>query len=135
MLEAEQAGFGASGRNGGWVSGFFSGPARAYARGARAGGEGYEALQRAMFATVAEVGDAIAEERIEADLVHGGNLTVALDRAQLARLREALASARADGIGRGGPARARRAVSSPSACAWRARSARASPRTSRACTR
>ena len=48
VLEAEQAGFGASGRNGGWLSGFFSGPPRAY-------GSGYEALQRAMFATVEEV--------------------------------------------------------------------------------
>src|SRR6201995_3860632 len=48
VLEAEQAGFGASGRNGGWLSGFFSGPARAY-------GSGYDALQRAMFATVEEV--------------------------------------------------------------------------------
>src|ERR1700679_451642 len=32
VLEREHAGFGASGRNGGWVSGFFSGPARAYER-------------------------------------------------------------------------------------------------------
>src|SRR3984893_17505629 len=28
LLEREHAGFGASGRNAGWVSGFFSGPAR-----------------------------------------------------------------------------------------------------------
>ncbi|HEX7609999.1 MAG TPA: FAD-dependent oxidoreductase, partial [Solirubrobacteraceae bacterium] len=28
VLEAEMVGFGASGRNGGWVSGFFSGPSR-----------------------------------------------------------------------------------------------------------
>ena len=48
LIEAEQAGFGASGRNGGWISGFFSGPARAYARGDSLAG--YEALQRAMFA-------------------------------------------------------------------------------------
>ncbi|HWJ51482.1 MAG TPA: FAD-dependent oxidoreductase, partial [Solirubrobacteraceae bacterium] len=33
VIERETAGFGASGRNGGWVSGFFSGPARAYERG------------------------------------------------------------------------------------------------------
>ena len=40
VLEREHAGFGASGRNGGWVSGFFSGPARAYLRrGDRAGRE------------------------------------------------------------------------------------------------
>ena len=36
VLEREHAGFGASGRNGGWVTGFFSGPPRAYeARGGR----------------------------------------------------------------------------------------------------
>src|SRR5271155_6135410 len=32
VLEREHAGFGASGRNGGWASGFFSGPARVYER-------------------------------------------------------------------------------------------------------
>ena len=36
VLEREMLGFGASGRNGGWVSGFFSGPARSYERAARA---------------------------------------------------------------------------------------------------
>src|SRR6185312_7296735 len=97
VLEAEQAGFGASGRNGGWVSGFFSGPARAYARG---GGPGrYLRLQRAMFETVGEIARVAAEHSIDADLVHGGNLTVALDRAQLTRLREALAAERELGLG------------------------------------
>src|ERR1700681_3634112 len=37
VLEREVAGFGASGRNGGWVSGFFSGPARTYERRGGAG--------------------------------------------------------------------------------------------------
>src|SRR5438132_307233 len=32
VLEREMVGFGASGRNGGWVSGFFSGSDRAYGR-------------------------------------------------------------------------------------------------------
>ncbi len=92
VLEAEQAGFGASGRNGGWLSGFFSGPPRAY-------GSGYEALQRAMFATVEEVAAVLAEHAIDADLVMGGTLTVALDRAQLVRLREAIAGGRRHGLG------------------------------------
>src|SRR5437899_5380106 len=69
VLEAEQAGFGASGRNGGWLSGFFSGPPRAY-------GRGYEALQRAMFATVDEVADVLEENGIDAELARGGTLTV-----------------------------------------------------------
>jgi glycine/D-amino acid oxidase-like deaminating enzyme len=96
ILEAEQAGYGASGRNGGWLSGFFSGPPRAYARGGDTGG--YQAMQRAMFDTVEEVVGVAAEHGIEADLVHGGNLTVALDRAQLARLREEIAAARGHGV-------------------------------------
>ncbi len=91
VLEAEQAGFGASGRNGGWLSGFFSGPPRAY-------GSGYEALQREMFATVEEVARVLAEHGIDADLVKGGTLTVALDHAQLARLREGIAAARRHGL-------------------------------------
>ena len=35
VLERDVAGVGASGRNGGWVSGFFSGPARVYERRVR----------------------------------------------------------------------------------------------------
>src|ERR1700744_3511636 len=65
VLEAEQAGFGASGRNGGWLSGFFSGPARAYER--RSGAGTYGALQRAMFETVGEVADTIEALGIDAD--------------------------------------------------------------------
>src|SRR5437588_12786397 len=86
VLEREFAGFGASGRNGGWVSGFFSGPARVYER--RGGREGLAALQAAMFATVEEVGAVLAEHDIDADFVKGGHLGVALDAAQLRRARD-----------------------------------------------
>jgi glycine/D-amino acid oxidase-like deaminating enzyme len=85
VLEAQRAGFGASGRNGGWVTGFFSGAPRRYERGA--GRPGYLALQRAMFATVDEVARVVERERIGADLVKGGQLAVALDDAQALRLR------------------------------------------------
>src|ERR1700730_17220519 len=63
MLEREFAGFGASGRNGGWVSGFFSAPARVYER--RGGRTGFLALQLAMFETVDEVGRVVAEQGID----------------------------------------------------------------------
>src|SRR5258708_34333994 len=66
VLEAEQAGFGASGRNGGWVSGFFSGPPRAYARGSAVAP--YEAMQRAIFATDPEIAAVAARDAIDADL-------------------------------------------------------------------
>jgi glycine/D-amino acid oxidase-like deaminating enzyme len=96
VLEAEQAGFGASGRNGGWVSGFFSGPSRLYERsGGRAA---YVALQREMFATVGEIGEVLERERIDADFVAGGHLQVALNAAQVARVREHVRQLHAYGL-------------------------------------
>jgi glycine/D-amino acid oxidase-like deaminating enzyme len=96
VLEAEQAGFGASGRNGGWISGFFSGPPRAYERNAGPGS--YAALQRAMFETVEEIASTIEELGIDADLIRSGNLTVAIGRAQMVHLREEIAEARRHGV-------------------------------------
>jgi glycine/D-amino acid oxidase-like deaminating enzyme len=96
VLERELAGYGASGRNGGWLSGFFSGPPRLYER--RGGPKGFEALQRAMFDTVEEVGRVLASEGIDADFVKDGHLNVALDEAQVLRLRERLQSSRSHGL-------------------------------------
>jgi glycine/D-amino acid oxidase-like deaminating enzyme len=96
VLEREHAGFGASGRNGGWVSGFFSGPPRVYER--RGGAAGYAALQREMLATVEEVGGVLAEHAIDADFVKGGHLAVALDGAQAQRLRQEVADGRGHGL-------------------------------------
>ena len=98
VLEAESAGFGASGRNGGWVSGFFSGPDRIYARTARDPGA-LAALRTQMFATVEEIASVTAQERIECDLVRSGQIAVALGPAQATRLRERLRHARAEGLG------------------------------------
>jgi len=97
VLEREHAGFGASGRNGGWVSGFFSGPARAYLR--RGDRAGLRALQREMLATVDEVGRFLAQRGAEADFHKGGHLTAALDDAQAQRMREWLRAQRARGYG------------------------------------
>ncbi|HEY1834223.1 MAG TPA: FAD-binding oxidoreductase [Solirubrobacteraceae bacterium] len=96
VLEREVAGFGASGRNGGWVSGFFAGPARVFER--RGGKAGYAALRRAMFATVDEIAGVLERHAIDADLVKGGHLSVALERAQLARVEHEVAHARAQGL-------------------------------------
>jgi glycine/D-amino acid oxidase-like deaminating enzyme len=96
VLERELAGYGASGRNGGWVSGFFSGPARVYERSG--GPDGFQALQRAMFDTVDEVGVVLAEQGIEADFVKGGHIQVAFNEAQSSRLRDELRIGREHGL-------------------------------------
>jgi glycine/D-amino acid oxidase-like deaminating enzyme len=86
VLEREVAGFGASGRNGGWVLGEIS--TGTQMRSA-AGEQAIEALQRAARETVDEVGAACAREGIECDFVEGGSLTVAQTAPQLERLRAA----------------------------------------------
>src|SRR5256885_2788957 len=62
VLERERAGFGASGRNGGWGSGFFSGPAAIFGRSR--GPAGVVALPPQMAASVGEVGRLLADPRI-----------------------------------------------------------------------
>jgi glycine/D-amino acid oxidase-like deaminating enzyme len=86
VLEAEHAGFGASGRNGGWLSGTATGDRERYARGG--GRDGAIRLERAAIATLYEVERICEEEAIDADLVRGGTLHVAQSPAQLRRLRE-----------------------------------------------
>ena len=97
VLERDVAGYGASGRNGGWVSGFFAGAPRRYE--ARAGTGTLQALQREMFATVREVGAFLHEHELEADYLESGQLGVAIGKAQAARLREHVAAARGRGVG------------------------------------
>jgi glycine/D-amino acid oxidase-like deaminating enzyme len=87
VLEREVAGFGASGRNGGWVLGDVSTGARLPAS---AGEAAVAALQRAARETVDEVGAACARESIDCDFVKGGSLTVAQTAPQLQRLRAAV---------------------------------------------
>ncbi|HKQ01517.1 MAG TPA: FAD-binding oxidoreductase, partial [Actinomycetes bacterium] len=63
VLEREVAGFGASGRNGGWCSAFVAMNRERMA--AKAGRGAAIALQRAMFGTVDEVGQVAAREGID----------------------------------------------------------------------
>jgi glycine/D-amino acid oxidase-like deaminating enzyme len=89
VLEREFAGFGASGRNGGWIVGELAGSHERYAR--EHGKPAAIALQRHMFRTVDEVVRAAAAEGIEADIVKDGVYTVASSPAQVRRLREQVA--------------------------------------------
>ncbi|GAA5112695.1 FAD-binding oxidoreductase [Alloalcanivorax gelatiniphagus] len=84
VVEAEFAGFGASGRNGGWLSSELAGSARTYER--VAGADGVERLRAALRASVDEVVTVAAREGIEADIVRSGVLTVARSEAQRQRL-------------------------------------------------
>ncbi|MFF3643819.1 NAD(P)/FAD-dependent oxidoreductase [Streptomyces sp. NPDC002564] len=84
VLEQKFCGYGASGRNGGWLYNGIAGRDR-YAK--LHGHEAAVRLQRAMNDTVDEVIRAAAEESIDADIHHGGVLEVAHTPAQLARLK------------------------------------------------
>ena len=83
VLEQRFAGFGASGRNGGWLTNSVTG---GRARYGRAGGV---RQQQAMNETVDEVIRVAGAEGIDADVRKGGELNVARTPAQLARLRSA----------------------------------------------
>ncbi|HEX7535753.1 MAG TPA: FAD-dependent oxidoreductase, partial [Dermatophilaceae bacterium] len=85
VLEAEHVGFGASGRNGGWVSALYPVGARVLARdhGRQATGDQYAALRE----SVDEVGGVAAAEGIECGFHKGGTLVVATNRAQATRSR------------------------------------------------
>jgi glycine/D-amino acid oxidase-like deaminating enzyme len=97
VIEREVAGFGASGRNGGWCSALFPAPLRRVA--AMAGREPAIALQRALQATVDEVGRVAAGEGIDCHYAKGGTITLARTPAQLDRAHDAVAEARSFGFG------------------------------------
>lgn len=97
VIEREFAGFGASGRNGGWMS---AEPAGQFRRYAKAGGvEAARALQREMFGAVRESIDVARAEGFAEDLVHDGLIHVATNASQLSRAREHVAAMRAQGWG------------------------------------
>ncbi|MEU3333500.1 FAD-dependent oxidoreductase [Streptomyces sp. NPDC006668] len=85
VLEQRFCGYGASGRNGGWLYNGIAGRDR-YAK--LHGHEAAVRLQKAMNDTVDEVVRVAGEEGIDADLHKGGVLEVARTPAQLARLRD-----------------------------------------------
>ncbi|KRC58468.1 FAD-dependent oxidoreductase [Agromyces sp. Root81] len=80
VLEREVAGFGASGRNGGWCSALFPQSATSIERD-----HGYDqavAMRRTMLDTVDEVGRVTAREGIDCDFVKGGTVTFARSASQ-----------------------------------------------------
>jgi glycine/D-amino acid oxidase-like deaminating enzyme len=99
VVEAEVAGFGASGRNGGWCSALFPKAAEQLARLPGADRLGAVALQEAMRATVDEVGRVASAEGIDAHFTKGGTVGVARTPVQLRRAQDEVAHARRWGRG------------------------------------
>src|SRR5215831_15532416 len=83
ICESEIAGFGASGRNGGWCSALF--PASLTKLERMAGRESAIAMYRAMQQTVDEVGKVAAAEGIDCHWAKGGTIEFARSRPQLMR--------------------------------------------------
>jgi glycine/D-amino acid oxidase-like deaminating enzyme len=93
VLEREIAGFGASGRNGGWASALFPKSATAMAGLPGASTASARALTLQMRATVDEVGRIAAAEGIECSFAKGGTVVFARKPAQVARARAEVAEA------------------------------------------
>jgi glycine/D-amino acid oxidase-like deaminating enzyme len=96
VLEAEVAGFGASGRNGGWCSALF--PTSWETLVADSSEDGARRMLRAMQDTVCEVGRAAEAEGIDAHYHRGGTVTLASSAVQLDRLKESVRTAHARGF-------------------------------------
>jgi len=86
MLEERFAGYGASGRNGGWLTNSITGGRDQYV--ASHGKTAVTAFQMAMNHTVDEVIRVAGVEGIDAAIVKGGELNIASNPAQLARIRQ-----------------------------------------------
>jgi glycine/D-amino acid oxidase-like deaminating enzyme len=97
ILEAETIGFGASGRNGGWVLGAIAGDREWWSK--RSGRAAVVAQDAAVRQTVGHIGQVIEHEHIDCDFVHGGTLRVAETGLERRRLEDAIAFERSWGAG------------------------------------
>ena len=97
IVEAEFAGFGASGRNGGWLSALL--PMSFETMAAQHGRDGAVAMQRAMHDAVDEVARVTQKEDIDCHLAKGGYLNLARTAPQVDRVHELLKYYRSWGFG------------------------------------
>jgi len=95
VVEKEFAGFGASGRNGGWLTGGFAWNQGRYAAGA--GRPAVVAMVRALADTPAEVMRVAGAEGIDADILPTDELMVATNPAQFQRMQAEVAHRRSWG--------------------------------------
>ncbi len=96
VLEREVAGFGASGRNGGWCSALFATSDTALAR--QHGIDAMRAMRHAMQETVDIVGASAASEGIDCQFVKGGSIDLVRSEAQRARALDEVDESRALGF-------------------------------------
>jgi glycine/D-amino acid oxidase-like deaminating enzyme len=99
VIEKEIAGFGASGRNGGWCSGGF--PLSLGELERRFGAGAASQVHREMIAAVDEVGDVAESEGIDCDYGKGGALRLARGRHQLRSIEDSLAALQRRGFADG----------------------------------
>ena len=97
VIEANVAGFGASGRNGGWCSALFPASLDRIAR--TSSRRAALAMQHAMHDTVDEVGHVAATHGLDIDWAKGGTVGLARTPVQLERAREEIAHWRSWGFG------------------------------------
>ncbi|MCT1921551.1 FAD-binding oxidoreductase [Brevibacterium luteolum] len=86
ILEAETVGYGASGRNGGWVSSLLPGNRARFEK--IAGIENTRRMQRTFIEAVDEIADEFQDLGIDAGAANGGILTVATTEAGMSRAAE-----------------------------------------------
>jgi glycine/D-amino acid oxidase-like deaminating enzyme len=97
ILEAQHAGFGASGRNGGWASALFPVSLAALAR--QSSPDAAIRLKRAMNSTVTEIGEVASREGWQVDWHQGGTVTLARTPLQWRQAQQEVADLRAWGFG------------------------------------
>lgn len=96
LIDKNVAGFGASGRNGGWASALF--PQTTPALVSRYGFDRAKNLRDAMVDTISEIGRVVSAENIDCDWVHGGTWIYARTALQEKMLRAEVAEAEHLGI-------------------------------------
>ena len=130
VVEERHAGYGASGRNGGWLTNSITGGRARYERAY--GPDAAHRMQVALNDTVDEVLAVLADEGIDAGVARGGELTVATNAAQWGRLQEAVAAEQRCGdtgveLLDADRARARVAVAGLRGASWHPHAARVQP--------
>jgi glycine/D-amino acid oxidase-like deaminating enzyme len=97
VVEAEIAGFGAAGRNGGFVSAGIAGEGARYAR--RSGWDSVLRAEREVQRGVDEIGRVVAAEGIDCGYNKGGAMTLATTEPQVQRLRARVEAKHRSGLG------------------------------------